>query len=109
MRRTLLAVIVTVCVMLIGGMAYINKIENSYETKARESEEFYERVISSMENHNEESMNELTKEYEDLEDQVWNMMNDEAYEVRVHHDGKTYIYESDNKGLFPSKSVMIIH
>lgn len=107
MKKTLLTVIVTACVMFIGCMAYTNKIAHSYETEARESKEYYERVISNIENQKDESISELTKEYEDLETQVWNMMNDEAYEVSVHHDDATYTWASDNKGLFPSKTTII--
>ena len=112
MKKTLLTIIVTVCVMFIGFTAYINKIENSYEAKLEEANDLYEMEMWLRKLEVEDTTNDLndvTEEYNELQNQVWNMMNDNAYNVRVEHDDKVYHYRSDNKGLFPSKSVTITY
>lgn len=108
MKKNLLTIILTACVMLLGCVFYVHKITSTYETTLAETEDYYEWVISNKDQKMNDSIEELTEKYESLESEVWNMMNKEAYKVKIKHDDKTYIYESDNKGLFPSKSTMII-
>lgn len=51
---------------------------------------------------------ELNQTIKDLEDQVWNVMNDEDYKLTISHDGKHYTYTSEKQNWFYTKKETVI-
>lgn len=101
MKKILLSVIITVCVMTGIGYGIINNITDDYEEKMEsikvESEEREEEIL------------ELKSDITEISDQVFNMMNGDAYEITIDHDGETHTWKSDNKGLFKSEFHNVIY
>ena len=101
MKKILLSVIITVCVMTGIGYGIINNITDDYEEKMEsikvESEEREEEIV------------ELKSDITEISDQVFNMMNGDAYEITIDHDGETHTWKSDNKGLFKSEFHNVIY
>ena len=101
MKKILLSVIITMCVMTGIGYGIINNITDDYEEKMEsikvESEEREEEIL------------ELKSDITEISDQVFNMMNGNAYEITIDHDGETHTWKSDNKGLFKSEFHNVIY
>lgn len=62
-----------------------------------------QRQLNSAKNENKE----LASEYEELENQVWNVMHDYTYDIEIERDGKIHNWTSDGAKWFPSKSYTI--
>lgn len=105
MKKILLSVIITVCVMTGIGYGIITNITNNYEEKMEnikvESEE--------REAEREAEIAELKSDVTEISDQVFNMMNGDAYEITIDHDGETHTWKSDNKGLFKRELHSVIY
>ena len=101
MKKILLSVIITMCVMTGIGYGIITNITDYYEEKMEsikvESEEREAEIV------------ELKSEVTEISDQVFNMMSGNAYEITIDHDGETHTWKSDNKGLFKRELHSVIY
>ena len=101
MKKILLSVIITMCVMTGIGYGIITNVTDYYEEKMErikiESEEREAEIV------------ELKSDVTEISDQVFNMMNGDAYEITIDHDGETHTWKSDNKGLFKSEFHNVIY
>lgn len=93
MKKTIITILLTVCVMTGLGFYAIDKINQNHEIELSELNDKYETEMQ---------LNaELMSEHNHLERNVYRMMNDKTYEITVEHNGETHVWKSDdNKGIF---------
>ena len=119
MKKIILSVLVTLGVAAIAGGLLIMKINDEHRAELDRLKVDYQIEIDGITNeHNNvvkdyivviNELNGVNEEINELYEQVWNMQNGEAYEVRIEHDGETHYWESDNKGIFSSVSHTVIY
>ena len=88
--------------MIITGMLSIGVLHNVNQKHIEELDNVtssYEMEISKLE--------EVSKEYDELQNQVYNMKTGEAYSITINHDDETHIWRSENK-LFDRETHNII-
>ena len=102
MKKVLLSVIVTVCVMTGIGYCVIMNVCQNYEETIADMTELYE--------DSEAEIAELEADKAELSDGVYNMMNDKPYSITIDHDGATHTYEAeDNEGFIRDKTHHVIY
>ena len=119
MKKIILTVLVTLGVAAIGCGFIINdlNIKHAEELDALKVDHQIEvnginNMLSKVGDDLEEAINdyvELDADVNELYEQVYNMQNGEAYEIKIKHDGETHIWSSDNKGLFSSEKHMVMY
>lgn len=87
------------CIVLVFLVIMGIYCKNVYDDKINN----YETTISQLQSENEE----LTNKVQDLNDNVYNAFNKQAYKLRVEHDGAHITYQQDKFGLFDSYSTSI--
>lgn len=104
MKKTLLAVLGTVCIMGIGCNMYVDRIVTNYENKLYESNSNYE-VLNKVYNQKVSDYDKLDAKHEELENEVYKLMNGENYDltIRVNSETHTFTYEKENF-LFANKT-----
>lgn len=101
--RNIISIIVTVCIMGILCGVTINKITENYERELAKAEESYEQQI---ENANlqyekiEEKYEKLAEQNDELEEQVYNLMNGETYEITLRLKDGTHTYKATANGIW---------
>ena len=102
MKKVLLSVIVTVCVMTGIGYCVIMNVCQDYEETIADITELYE--------DSEATIAELESDKAELSDGVYNMMNDKPYSITIDHNGAKHTYEAkDNKGFIRDKTHYVVH
>ena len=102
MKKVLLSVIITVCVMTGIGYCVIMNVCQNYEETIADMTELYE--------DSEATIAELEADKAELSDGVYNMMNDKPYSITIDHDGATHTYEAeDNEGFIRDKTHHVIY
>ena len=102
MKKVLLSVIITVCVMTGIGYGVIMNVCQNYEETIADMTELYE--------DSEAEIAELEADKAELSDGVYNMMNDKPYSITIDHDGATHTYEAeDNEGFIRDKTHNVIY
>jgi hypothetical protein len=109
MKKTLLTIMATVCVMAIGCGVYVAGVRADYEAKLEESICEHETEIGFVQDVRLELMsecNDLTKRVSELEDAVWNIMEHNDYDVSIERDGVVHTFKSEREdnGIFTSKT-----
>lgn len=85
MKRTIITIMAVVCMFVaIGGVIYT---KNQYENKLEDMSAAYEKQIDELKNEN----NDLKSSMADMDEQIWWLMNDEEYKIRISHGKETYI------------------
>lgn len=102
MKKMIIAIMGVVCglTIVVNGINTIN-----YQTKIAD----LEKKVESLEKTNDyikDEYNALESDKEELDSQVYNMMNGEEYEFTVNHGNGTYTYKAEGKGLFKHKSMI---
>lgn len=100
MKKIIISIMATVCIMAIGCAGVIKGVTEKYEAKLETANEIDSSYYNSMVNRYKElsvEYDELNQRLFELEYNVWNMQNGEAYEVTVEHNGETHTWKSDNK------------
>lgn len=96
----LLAVFCLVCINK------INKLEADYNSSLESAKAAYEAQIESMA----ESYEQLNASKVELEEQIYNCLTGEAYEIMIDRGDETHFWTcTDNKGLFTDKSHIICY
>lgn len=109
MKKMIISIIATVCIMTIGFTGIIVGINNKHEAEleaAKHSGEFFDEFMIDEYNELINEYDEVSHKLNELETNIWRMQNGEAYELSVQHDGQTHTWQSDNK-LF-SKATYIV-
>ena len=120
MKKVLLSVIVTVCVMTGIGYCVIMNVCQNYEKTIADMTELYEdseATIAELEadklelcEDSEAIIEELESDKAELSDGVYNMMNDKPYSITIYHDGATHTYEAkDNEGFIRDATHYVVH
>ena len=120
MKKVLLSVIVTVCVMTGIGYCVIMNVCQDYEETIADITELYEdseATIAELESDkiklcedSEATIAELESDKAELSDGVYNMMNDKPYSITIDHNGAKHTYEAkDNKGFIRDKTHYVVH
>nr|DAV24924.1 MAG TPA: hypothetical protein [Bacteriophage sp.] len=104
MKKVIIAIMATVCVMSIGFYGVMMRMNAKYDEDLNNLKNDYDRQIQLLIDKNTDSNNRMSE----LETQVWNKFNKEPYEITVDHDGVTYIYKSDNNSIFSHEVRMVI-
>lgn len=109
MKKTILTILITVLVMsVLFSMAIVCQ-ESWYEGKLiaieEDNEALREKLVEANENQNEADRNyaELESDYENLQEQVYFALTDEAYQINMERDGKWHHFSSNGEGLFPKE------
>lgn len=113
MKKTLLTIMATVCVMTIGCGIYVNTIKSDYDAKLEEVKATYEDEIKSisLDRLNYE-LNNIDQHYrmEELTDQLIDVMEGNGNEIVFVKDGSKYIYEVEanvtHKGVLKPNMVV---
>lgn len=89
MKKNIITSVAVVCMLVaIMGLIYT---KHYYVTELECISYEYNSQIDSLHRENDQ----LKTKFEDLNDNVWNMMNGGDYKVVVTHDGMTKIYATD--------------
>lgn len=97
MKKILLSVVITACVMTGIGYLVINNVCQNYEEELTYMSEENEYLTNEYNN----SIGEYESELTELSEQVYNMKTDKPYSIEIYHDGEYHVWESeDNEGLF---------
>lgn len=110
MKKIIISIIATVCIMTIGCAGIIGSITKKYEAKlevAEHSGEYFDEFMINEYNELIDKYDEVNHKLSVLEANVWNMHNGEAYEVSVEHDGQTHTWQSDNKNIFSRETYIV--
>ena len=110
MKKIIISIIATVCIMTIGCAGIIGSITKKYEAKleaAEHSGEYFDELMINEYNELIDKYDEVNHKLSVLEANVWNMHNGEAYEVSVEHDGQTHTWQSDNKNIFSRETYIV--
>ena len=103
MKKTILTIMATVCIMTIGCGIYVEGVKSNYETKLEEAVCEHETELGFIQDERLELMaecNELGKRVTELEDQVYNIMEHNDYDVTIEKDGVVHTYYKTKDGLF---------
>lgn len=113
MKKVLLSVIITVCVMTGIGYCVIMNVCHNYEETIADMTELYEdseATIAELEKDSDATIAELEADKAELSDGVYNMMNDKPYSITIYHDGATHTYEAkDNEGFIRDATHYVVH
>lgn len=110
MKKVLLSVIITVCVMTGIGYCVIMNVCQNYEETIADMTELYEDSEAKIAEDNEAKIAKLEADKDELSDGVYNMMNDKPYSITIHHDGATHTYEAkDNEGFIRDATHYVVH
>ena len=110
MKKVLLSVIITVCVMTGIGYCVIMNVCQNYEETIADMTELYEDSEAKIAEDNEAKIAELEADKAELSDGVYNMMNDKPYSITIYHDGATHTYEAkDNEGFIRDATHYVVH
>lgn len=108
MKKTIITIAVTVCVMsiLFGGIIW--GMSRNYETELTVLEDSYSnREDYFLDEHMElvEKYSNLKNDMESLEAEVYEMMNGNNYYISIEHEGETHVYTKEKENwLFSKKS-----
>ena len=110
MKKNIIAIMAVVACMLvaIGGVIYT---KNYYENKLVDVSVGYETRIGDLSVENNKlsrENNELRTSMTDIEDQVYNLMNNKAYKINILHDGARYVYAQENDDVFAVSHTTVI-
>ena len=111
MKKTIISVIITVCVMVIINGVIIQGINKNHEMELEETINSYKDEIDCLVDNSKEletKYNELNTQMDELESGVYSMMNGEDYEISITIDGEKHTYKSAKKGLFKDKSHTVV-
>mgnify|MGYP004631531695 FL=1 len=110
MKKMIIGMVVGMIIMSCAGFIGFIGITKNHEAELAKTKEEYETQISELEDKQyqlNEKYTDTEENYSELQEQVWNMKNGKPYEVKIDHDNKRHIYESNNK-LFSTESETII-
>lgn len=102
MKKVLVSVLLTVGIMSLGCIGYVNHIVNNYETKLEDSEFYYDALDKNY-NQKVNDYKTIKTEHEDLQEQVWNILNDGDYNVTIKHEDQYHTYTKEKENMFFSK------
>lgn len=109
MKKMIIAVMGVVC----GTAIMMGVTVNHYQTEIGNLEskvKSLESDISSLKEDNSWLSNrydKLSSDKDELDSQVYNLMEGKNYEFTIYHNGDSYTYSLEGKGLFKTKSKQV--
>lgn len=93
MKRTIMTIIVTMTLLncVVSGIACHAIVKRNNQINNEKIEQVKVKTIESLVERDKLEQ-ELNDEIQDLNDDIYNIINDKDYEVTVTHDGTTYTY-----------------
>lgn len=115
MKKTIIAILVTVCVMTIIFGCVILYINNQYEVQLTEAKNTYDTTVNELVDENnglidennelENEYNKLSEDMDNLELEVYRVLEgSDEYEIELDINGSTHRYTSKRDGWFVDKS-----
>lgn len=95
MKRIIISIMATVCVMAIGCGIYVAGVKSNYEAKLEEVKAEYDNEIKSISLERLDfELNNIDQRYrmEELTDQIIDVMDGNSNEITFVKDGDTYTY-----------------
>lgn len=108
--NVLLGFAVGIIITLIVSVGYIGYLINDYENKISTNEQCIDQLTTYYNNKVVE-LGELETDYTELENQIYNIVEGEEYDVSIKHGEDTIIYKGKKEGLFDtiSKTKIVVH
>lgn len=98
-KANITAIITTIVCMAVLCIGALYGMRGYYESKLADMEQAYSKQIDDVETLK-SRVDELREERENMYEQIYNMKNHKAYELKIRHDGATYIYGQEKDGRF---------
>lgn len=111
MKKMIIAVMGVVC----GAAIMMGVTVNHYQTKIANLENEVESLTDDYESLKSDNYylsqryDNLSSDKEELDSQVYNLMEGKNYEITIDHDGDSYTYTQKGKGLFKKTSKRIVN
>lgn len=103
MKKIIISILATMCVMAIVCFGIIQNITAQHEAELADVKFAQEVLVQELREGYRTSLEEkyeLETQVEDLENGFYRMMNDEDFEVTIEHDDARYEYVSEKDGWF---------
>ena len=101
MKKIIITMLLTVCVMTGLGLFVIDNINQTHEITINELKNAYESEMKL----SAKSMNDM----DNLERNVYRMMNGEDYSITIEHNGETYTYESNDDNSIKTRIMNLVY
>lgn len=99
MKKIVISVLATMCVMAIACFGIIQNINAQHEAELVNYKDKNEVLVLELRSEYEENY-ELESRVDELENGIYSIMNDDAYRVDIEHNGVHHTYEQEEHGLF---------
>nr|WP_296955015.1 hypothetical protein [uncultured Mediterraneibacter sp.] len=96
MKKTIIGMVVGMMIMICVGFVGFTAISKQHETDIANLKSGYETQISEL---NKKNTN-TEKSYDDLEEQVYNMMDGKNYKIEINHKNEKHTYTKTGNGWF---------
>ena len=99
MKKTMITIMTTIVCMAALCFGALYGMRGYYENKIADMEQTYSKQLNDVEALK-SRVDELREERENMYEQIYNMKNHKAYELKIRHDGTTYVYGQEKDGRF---------
>lgn len=99
MKKTIIGMVVGMMIMICVGFVGFTAISKQHEVDISNLKSEYETQISELKQEN----TNAEKSYDDLEEQVYNMMDGKNYKIKIKHGIDTHTYTKTGNGWFRKK------
>lgn len=99
MKKIVISVLATMCVMGIACFGIIQNINAQHEAELVNYKDKNDVLVLELRGEYEENY-ELENRVDELENGIYSIMNDDAYRVDIEHNGVHHTYEKDSNGFF---------
>ena len=99
MKKIVISVLATMCVMVIACVGIIQNINAQHEAELATYRDKNEVLVLELRSEYEENY-ELETRVDELESGIYSIMNDDAYRVDIEHNGVHHTYEKETNGVF---------
>lgn len=106
-KANITAIITTIVCMAVLCIGALYGMRGYYESKLEAMELTCSKQRDDLEEL-ESKIDELEQEKEDTDEQIYNMKNHKAYELKIRHNGATYIYGQEKDGRFTLSGYTVI-
>ena len=103
MKKIIISVLATMCVMAIMCVGVIQNITAQHEAELRDTNYAHETLVMELREGYREALEEnyeLEIHVDELEDGFYSMMNDDEFDVTINHDDARYQYVCEKDGWF---------
>lgn len=102
-KNLIIACLVVMNILTIGGIGYMNKINQENTAKYEKLYNTHSEKVTDY-NYLSDRYESVTNELEELEDQVYRALEGKNYDLTIDHDGATINYTKTGKGFIRDTS-----